>query len=105
MASKGMSIADLARAISEPYDKVKAWFKERTDNPRGDAMEKVARTLDVAVEWLRYGTSRRMLALSPLEQRIINALRNAPEGEQESLVDNFEKTCAGARSLATMDES
>lgn len=103
MDEKDMSIADLARAIGDNYEKVKKWFADRTDNPRGEALVRIARALDRPVEWLRYGSSTQMVALTRQEKRLVDALRDAPESERPGLVNWFERTCRGTKIMFAAD--
>lgn len=104
MKARQMSVPALAAAIGENEDKVKAWFREKTDNPRGDAMEKVAALFGKPVEWLRYGRPVSAMDLTQEERKLIEALRRAPSEERPELVKWFDRVCRSAALMAAIED-
>lgn len=55
LKDRGISRAELARGIREPYHNVNKWLRGNVDKPRGDAMSRIASYLKVSEQWLVYG--------------------------------------------------
>jgi SOS-response transcriptional repressor LexA len=56
---KGLSKAELARRSGVPYDNVNKYLRGDVENPRGDALEKLARALDTSTLYLQSGLTDR----------------------------------------------
>lgn len=54
-----MGWADLARQIGASPDMVRKWAQGKAAKPRGDALERISKALDVEVVWLQFGTGPR----------------------------------------------
>ena len=54
-ADTGWTMAELSRRSGVGYDSLNKYMRGDVDNPRGPALAKLAKALDVSVEWLKVG--------------------------------------------------
>lgn len=64
---QGLSMAELHRRSEVPYDSINKYLRGEVDNPRGDAMEKLARAVGTTETYLRTGLTDR----KPLPSEVI----------------------------------
>jgi len=57
MDAKGLSHQELADLVHVPRERIYDYLKGKTENPRGDMMEQLAKALDLDVEYLHRGTT------------------------------------------------
>lgn len=55
LARRGWTQAELARRSGQDQHRLNKWFQGRVDNPRGDALARIAAALGVNLPWLQYG--------------------------------------------------
>lgn len=64
---KGITAAELARRSGVHEKTIYKYLDGKTNNPRGDTLHRIARTLDVSEVFLRYGEpSRDIIKLTPI---------------------------------------
>ncbi|OWU61285.1 hypothetical protein CEJ88_16015, partial [Staphylococcus aureus] len=88
----GWSKAELSRRADINYDSINKYLRGDIDNPRGNVLEKIARTIDRSVLWLRDGIEQSEAELNRIGGRMV-PIRTAGTVEAGAFreVDEFDQ--------------
>ena len=101
----GWSHTELARRAELDRTNVQKYLEGKVENPRGDAMEKLARAIGRPISWLRLGLETEPMQLSAQERELIEQIRDLPEEDQDTIRGLTTKLYKAAKATRHKDDA